>query len=61
MRVSSSGSKNVRSIDFNGSKKYLSVFTADKKEEKIPVVTVDDIFEHKDKIIASAKAYLVQA
>lgn len=53
--------KPIARLYFNGSKKYLSVFTADKKEEKIPVVTVDDIFEHKDKIIASAKAYLVQA
>jgi predicted type IV restriction endonuclease len=50
--------KPIARLSFNGSKKYLSVFAADKKEEKIAVVTVDDIFEHKDAIIASAQAYL---
>jgi hypothetical protein len=36
------------------------VFTSDKKEEKIPVATIDDIFEHRKKIIASANVYLVE-
>jgi predicted type IV restriction endonuclease len=52
--------KPIARLYFNGSKKYLSVFTSDKKEEKIPVATVDDIFEHKEEIIASANVYLVQ-
>ncbi len=50
----------IARLYFNGGKKYLSIFGADKKEEKIPVSLVDDIFEHKDKIIASAKNYLTQ-
>lgn len=53
--------KPIARLYFNGGKKYLSVFGADKKEEKISVSIVDDIFEHKDKIIASVKNYLSQA
>ena len=53
--------KPIARLYFNGGKKYLSVFGADKKEEKISVSLVDDIFEHKDKIIASVKNYLSQA
>ncbi len=52
--------KPIVRLYFNGSKKYLSVFGADKKEEKIPVTVVDDIFEHREKIVASVKNYLVQ-
>jgi len=50
--------KPVARLHLNGSKRYMSVFTADKKEEKIPISTVEDIFEHRDKIVASAKLYL---
>ena len=53
--------KPIARLYFNGGKKYLSVFGSDKKEEKISVSIVDDIFEHKDKIIASVKNYLSQA
>jgi predicted type IV restriction endonuclease len=52
--------KPIARLYFNGGKKYLSVFTPDKKEEKIPVAIVDDIFEHKEEIIASANTYLLQ-
>ena len=39
-------------------KKYISVFNAERKEEKISISTIDDIFEHRDRIISSAKNYL---
>jgi predicted type IV restriction endonuclease len=52
--------KPIARLYFNTSKKYLSVFTSDKKEEKIPVASIDDIFEHREKIIASANTYLFQ-
>lgn len=52
--------KPIARLYFNSSKKYISVFTSDKKEEKIPVATIDDIFEHRKKIIASANVYLVE-
>lgn len=51
--------KPVARLHFNGGKKYISVFSADKKEEKIAVSSVDDIFEHKEKIVASAKNHIV--
>jgi predicted type IV restriction endonuclease len=51
--------KPIARLYFNSSKKYISVFTSDKKEEKIPVATIDDIFDHRQKIIASANLYLV--
>ena len=52
--------KPIARLHLNGSKRYMTLFTADKKEEKMPISTVDDIFEHKDKIVATAKAYLTQ-
>jgi predicted type IV restriction endonuclease len=52
--------KPITRLYFNGSKKYISVFTEDKREEKIAIVNVDDIFDHKERIIASANIYLIQ-
>jgi predicted type IV restriction endonuclease len=52
--------KPIARLYFNGTKKYISIFTSDKKEEKIPVATIDDIFDHKEKIIESANIYLIQ-
>jgi hypothetical protein len=43
--------KPIARLYFNGSKKYLSVFSADKKEEKILISVIDDIFEHKEKVM----------
>lgn len=53
--------KPIARLYFNGSKKYIGVFTSDKKEEKIAIANVDDIFDHKERIIASANIYLVQS
>jgi predicted type IV restriction endonuclease len=53
--------KPIARLYFNTSKKYLSVFNSDRKEEKILIATVDDIFEHREKIIASANIYLIQS
>lgn len=50
--------KPIARLHLNGGKRYLTVFAADKKEEKIPISTVDDIFDYKEKIIASASLYL---
>lgn len=52
--------KPISRLYFNGAKKHLSVFNAEKKEEKIQISSVDAIFEHREKIIASAKNYLAQ-
>ena len=50
--------KPIARLYFNGGKKYLAVFDADKKEEKLPVSNVDDLFTYREKIIASCKSYL---
>lgn len=52
--------KPIARLYFNSGKKYLSVFSAEKKEEKIAISNVNDIFEHKEKIISSVKNYLPQ-
>ena len=60
MLLDDNNRKPIARLYFNGGKKYLSVFGADKKEEKISVTVVDDIFEHREKIVASVKNYLAQ-
>ena len=50
--------KPISRLYLNGSKKYISVFSIDKKEEKILISKVDDIFEYKEKVIASVRHYL---
>lgn len=42
---------------FNNNKKYIGIFDADKKEEKIPIETVDDIYKHYDKLKTIAQVY----
>lgn len=38
-------------------KKYLGVFGVDKKEVKIEIKTIDDIYDHSDKLISTLAAY----
>ncbi|MEZ6242376.1 MAG: type I restriction endonuclease [Phycisphaerales bacterium] len=42
--------KPVCRLWFNRSQKYLGVFDANKKEERIPIEQVDDLFQHADRI-----------
>lgn len=50
--------KPIARLYFNSNKKYLAVFDADKKEEKLPIATVNDLFMYRDNIITSCKSYL---
>lgn len=50
--------KPIARLYFNGGKKYLAIFDADKKEEKLPVSSVNDLFNYRENIIASCKNYL---
>ncbi len=50
--------KPIVRLYFNTNKKYISVFTSERKEEKILISVIDDIFEHKERIISSVKNYL---
>lgn len=45
---------------FNGPKKYLALFDEQKKEEKIPIETIDDIYKYKDRLKATAQYYDAQ-
>ena len=42
--------KPICRLHFNRSQKYLGVFGADKAEVRIPIDSVDDLFQHADKI-----------
>ena len=48
--------KRICLLRFNYSQKYLGVFS-DKKEEKIAIEDVDDIFNHADRIINTVQEY----
>lgn len=50
--------KAVARLYLNGNKKYLAVFNADKKEEKLPISGVNDLFTYREKIIASCQNHL---
>lgn len=43
---------------FNSSKKYVGVFGADKKETKVEIGGLDDIYGLSDRLIEAAKGYL---
>jgi hypothetical protein len=42
----------------NRSKKYLEVFDVEKKSEKILIEKIEDIYTHKERIIASASKFI---
>lgn len=43
---------------FNRSQKYLGVFDENKKEERIPIEKLEDIFEHGDRIVSAVYHYV---
>ncbi|MGA1838221.1 type I restriction endonuclease [Herbiconiux sp. 11R-BC] len=50
--------KPIARLWFNGKKqKYLGVFDAEKVETKIPIESLDEIYEHADAIRASVRAH----
>lgn len=42
----------------NGSKKYLGTFGADKKEIKIPINSIDDIYNHSQELESTVLSYI---
>ena len=50
--------KTICRLRFNGGKKYLEVFNSEKNGEKFLVTEIDDLYQHKDKIISSLQTYL---
>lgn len=51
--------KPIARLYFNSGKKYLAVFDAEKKEEKLPISGINDLFLYREKIVESCKNYLV--
>lgn len=42
---------------FNSAQKYVSFIHKDKSEERLPIASVDDLYQHADRLIATAKQY----
>lgn len=49
--------KPIARLHFNRTQKYLGVFDADKTETRIPISSLDEIYEHADTLRSSVKAY----
>jgi hypothetical protein len=44
-------------LHFNGSKKYIGLFDQNKKEERILIDNIDDIYQYSDRLIATTLIY----
>lgn len=44
-------------MHFNRAKKYIGLFDNNKKEDKIPVETINDIYKHAERLKATVKMY----
>lgn len=42
---------------FNSAQKYVGFIHKDKSEEKLPVSTIDDIYQYAERLVATAKQY----
>ncbi len=56
--VDDNNRKPVCRLHLNGSKKYIGVFDNDKKEERFPIDSVDDIYNFTDKLIDTVLKHL---
>lgn len=52
--------KPICRLNFNSSKKTISIFNDDKKEVRYNIETLDDIYAYSDKLIMSVSAYLAE-
>ena len=50
--------KPIARLHFNRVQKYLGVFDADKSETRIPITSLEDIYEHADTLRESVRSYL---
>ncbi|MCI0645256.1 MAG: type I restriction enzyme HsdR N-terminal domain-containing protein [Chloroflexi bacterium] len=49
--------KPICRLHFNRSQKYLGLFDKDRKEEKVPINSVDDIYQYADRLKATIALY----
>lgn len=52
--------KPVARLYFNGAQKYITLFDEEKHEEKIPINSIDDIYNYSDRLRAVASHYDIQ-
>lgn len=50
--------KPICRLHFNRKQKYIGLFDKEKKESKLPIKNIDDLYQHKDAIIETARQYL---
>jgi len=50
--------KPICRLHFNGTKKYLGLFDAEKHEQRVTLESLDDIYKHADALKATVKIYL---
>ncbi len=56
--VDDNNRKTISRLYFNGKKTFVAIFGPDKKEEKFPITTEDDIFALADKLIEAVLPYV---
>lgn len=49
--------KPICRLHFNGKQKYLGLFKADKTEERVPIVSIDDIYVHSARLKETVGLY----
>lgn len=49
--------KPICRLHLNGGKKYLGLFDENKKENKVPIKTIDDIYNHEKEILKTVDYY----
>lgn len=47
----------IARLHFNRGQKYIGLFDADKNEERIPIETINDIYQHAERLKATAASY----
>jgi len=53
--------KTICRLHFNRAQKYLGLLDQSRSETRIPIESVDEIYDHSDKLIDSVKLFEVQA
>ncbi len=56
--VDDNNRKPICRLHLNGSKKYLGLFDENKKEERMAIETLDDIYNHTDKLLDTVLRHL---
>jgi hypothetical protein len=49
--------KPICRLFFNRSQKYLAIFDENKNQERVPIVDIDDIYDHSKRIVTTVQSY----